>query len=186
LDFGCNQSKIGNPKLEVKVLPAELNRLVGLGVVCLVAVGAVLLLLRFSGRAAPGRSRLLGYPPELFPAQHLTRGGALAALAATQSRLASIERQVPAQSDLSIWLSAFLSELRAIMDTAYRVTVITEMYGQPASLDRLVAEVQQIEAEIVEHVARRLLARDGDAQAELLDGRLATLRLCVRELAGAT
>ena len=167
------------------MLPAQLDRLLGLGAVCLVALGAVLLLLRFSGRASPGRGRsLLGYPPDLFPAQYLTRGGTLAALAATQSRLASIERQVPLQSDLSIWLCAFLNELRAIMDTAYRVTVITEIYGRPAQLDRLVAEVQQIEAEIVEHVARRLLARDGDAQAELLDGRLATLRMCVRELAG--
>ncbi|HJZ49303.1 MAG TPA: hypothetical protein VKE41_19135 [Roseiflexaceae bacterium] len=45
--------------------------------------------------------------------------------------------------------------------------------------------MRQIETEIAEHVARRLLARDGDAHAELLDGRLATLRLCVRELAGA-
>ena len=163
---------------------AQLNHVLGLGAVGLVALGAVLLLLRFSGRAGPGRGHLLlGYPPELFPAQHLTRG-ALAALAATQSRLASVERQVPPQSDLSIWLCAFLNELRAIMDTAYRVTVITEIYGQPAQLDRLVAEVQQIEAEIAEHVARRLLARDGDVHAELLDGRLATLRMCVRELAG--
>jgi len=167
------------------VVPAQLDRLLGLGAVCLVALGAVLLLLRFSGRAGPRRGRLLlGYPPELFPAQHLTRVGTLAALAATQSRLASIERQLPLQSDLSIWLCAFLNELRAIMDTAYRVTVITEIYGRSAQLDRLAAEVQQIEAEIVEHVARRLLAHDGDAQAELLDGRLATLRMCVRELAG--
>ena len=168
------------------MLPAELNRLIGLGIVCLVALGAVLLLLRFSGRAGLGRGRMiLGYPPELFPAQHLARGGALAALAATQARLAAIQQQVPPQSDLAIWLGAFLNELRAIMDTAYRVTVITEIYGRPAQIDRLVAEVQQIESEIADHVARRLLARDGDAQAELLDGRLATLRMCVRELAGA-
>ncbi len=169
---------------EDAVLPAELDRLLGLGAVGLVALGAVLLLLRFSGSTAAGQGRwLLGYPPELFPAQHLTRGGTLAALAATQSRLASIERQVAPHSDLSIWLCAFLHELRAIMDTAYRVTVITEIYGRPAQLDRLADELQQIEAEIVEHVARRLLERDGDAQAELLDGRLATLRMCVRELA---
>jgi hypothetical protein len=167
------------------MLPADINHLLGLGAVCVVALGAVVFLLRFSGRAGPAHGQLLlGYPPELFPAQHLTRGGALAALVATQSRLALIKRQVPPQSDLSIWLAAFLHELRAIMDTAYRVTVITEVYGRPAQLDRLVAEVQQIETEIVEHVARRLLARDGDAQAELLDGRLATLRMCVRELAG--
>jgi hypothetical protein len=169
------------------VLPAQLDHLLGLGAVGLVALGAVLLLLRFSGRVGPQhRSLLLGYPPELFPAQQLTRGGALAALAATQSRLASIERQVPAQSDVSIWLCAFLKELRAIMDTAYHVAVITEIYDRPAQLDRLVAEVQQIEAEIVEKVARRLLARDADAQAELLDARLATLRMCVHELASLT
>jgi hypothetical protein len=166
-------------------MPAQLDHLLGLGAVGLVALGAVMLLLRFSGRTEPARGRmLLGYPPELFPAQHLTRRGALAALALTQSRLASIEQQVPAQSDLSIWLRAFLKELRSIMDTAYRVTVITEVYGRQAQLDRLVAELQQIEVEIVEQVARRLLARDGDAQAELLDGRLATLRMCVHELAG--
>jgi hypothetical protein len=164
-----------------------IDRLIGLGAVCLVAVGAMLLLLRFSARGASRRGpQLLGYPPDLFPAQHLTRGGALAALAATQARLASIERQIQPQSDLSIWLRAFLHELREIMDTAYRVTVITEIYGRPAQIERLVAEVQQIEAEIAEHVARRLLARDGDAHDELLDGRLATLRLCVRELASAS
>jgi hypothetical protein len=171
----CNQEDV--------VLSAELNHLLGLAAVCLVALGAVLLLLRFSGRGEPGR-RVLGYPPDLFPAQHLTRGGALATLAATQARLAAIQQQVSPQSDLSIWLGAFLDELRAIMDTAYRVTVITEIYGRPAQIDRLVAEVQQIEAEIAGHVARRLLTHDGDAQAELLDGRLATLRMCVRELAG--
>ena len=50
----------------------------------------------------------------------------------------------------------------------------------------VLTEIEQIESEIAEHVARRLLARDGDAQAELLEGRLATLRMCVRELAGVT
>jgi hypothetical protein len=160
------------------------DHLIGLVVVIVVAVGAVLLLLRFSGRAAPQQGgRLLGYPPAIFPASHLTRGGPLAALAAIQSRLAALERQLPAQSDASIWLRAFLHELRQIMDTAYRVVVITEIYGQPAQLDRLVAEVQQIEAQVAEQIARRLLARDGDTHDELLDGRLATLRLCVRELA---
>ena len=160
-----------------------IQHLLGLGAVIVVAVGGLALLLRLSGRGPTRGARLLGYPPELFPAHHLTRTGALAALAATQVRLASIERQMPPQSDLSIWLRAFLSELRAIMDTAYRVAVVTEIYGQPAQIEQLVAEVQRIEAEIVEHVARQLLARAGDAHDELLDGRLATLRLCVRELA---
>jgi hypothetical protein len=161
-----------------------LDRLLGLGVVCVVAVGAVLLLLRLSERAAAQRAAPpIGYPPELFPAHHLTRDGPLAALAATQARLAALERHVPPQSDLSIWLRAFLRELRQIMDTTYRVAVITEIYGRPVQIERLAAEVQRIEAEIAEHVARRLLARDADADAELIEGRLATLRLCARELA---
>lgn len=70
------------------------------------------------------------------------------------------------------------------MDTAYRVAVIMRAYGQSAQLDKLVAEVQQLEQQLAEHVVERLLARDGDAQEELLNGRLAALRLCVRELAG--
>ena len=53
-----------------------------------------------------------------------------------------------------------------------------------AQLERLADEVRGIEAEVADHVTRRLLARDGDAHDELLDGRLATLRLCLRELAG--
>ena len=88
---------------EASVSYAELTHLLGLGAVCLVALGAMLLLLRFSGRGEPGRRRVLGYPPDLFPAQHLMRGGALATLAATQARLAAIQQQVPPQSDLSIW-----------------------------------------------------------------------------------
>ena len=94
----------------IAVLSAQLNHLLGLGAVGLVALGAVLLLLRFSGRAGPGRGRLLlGYPPELFPAQHLTRGGALAALAATQSRLASI-RAAGAAAERPVDLAVRLSE----------------------------------------------------------------------------
>lgn len=162
----------------------DLELLVKLGLVIVVAVGAVLLLLQ--PRVNPdvrGQELVLGYPADLFPARGLTRTPPLVALAATQARLVSIYRQLPADSDLAIWLRAFLNELREIMDTAYRVTVITEVYGQPAQIERLIAEVEQIEQEVATHVAHRLLARDGDAQHELLDGRLAALRMCVRELA---
>ena len=161
-----------------------LTALLQLGVVIVIAVGAVLLLLRFSGRAITYHSGIVqGYPPGLFPAQELTGAGALAALAETQARLLSIYEQVPAQSDLAVWLHAFLRELREIMDTAYRVAVITHVYGRPAQLDRLVEEVRQIEAQFAEHAVQRLLARDGDTQQVWLDGRMATLRMCVRELA---
>jgi hypothetical protein len=47
------------------------------------------------------------------------------------------------------------------------------------------AVVQQMVSVFVDLVSVLLLARDGDAQAELLDARLATLRMCARELAGA-
>jgi hypothetical protein len=164
---------------------ADIVRLIGLGVVLVVAVGAVLLLLRLSEqRASPG-AFVLGYPPDRFPAQALARSGSLAALAATQARLAALEARLPAQSDQRIWLRTFLGELREIMDTAYQVAVIAEVYGQMAQLERLADEVRQIEAAVAEHVTRWLLARDGDGHSDaLLDGRLATLRLCVRELAG--
>ena len=160
------------------------ERLLGLAAVIVVAAGAVWLFLRIGGRSETRRDEmLLGYPPHLFPARDLTRNGPLAILATTQARLLLVYRQLPAHSDSAIWLRTFLSELREIMDTAYRVAVITDVYGGHAPLDRLVVEVQQIEQEVAGHVARRMLLHDGDAQQELLAGRLATLRLCVRELA---
>jgi hypothetical protein len=166
----------------------ELARLLGLVIVILFAVGAVLLLLRLSERRAPRGVPALGYPPDRFPAQALTRGGPLAALAATQARLAALEERLPPHSDQRIWLRTFLGELREIMDTAYHVAAIAEVYGQMAQLKRLVEEVWQIEAAVAEHVTRRLLARDGDGPGghpdDLLDGRLTMLRLCVRELTG--
>jgi hypothetical protein len=161
----------------------DLVRLLGLGVVIVVAVGAVLLLLRLSERRAPGGERALGYPPDRFPNQALAHRGPLAALAVTQARLAALEERLPPRSDQRIWLRTFLVELREIMDTAYHVAAIAAVYGQMAQLERLAADVQLIEAEVAEHITRRLLARDGDAHDDLLAGRLATLRLCMRELA---
>jgi hypothetical protein len=166
--------------LEACVTHMELARLLGLGVVIAVAVGAVLLLLRLSERRG---DLVLGYPPDLFPAQALTHGGPLAALAATQVRLAALEARLPLRSDQRIWLRTFLGELRQIMDAAYRAAAIAEVYRQTAPLEQLAAEVQRIESEVAAHVARRLLAHEADAYDELLDGRLATLRLCLHELA---
>jgi hypothetical protein len=170
--------------LEVHVAHTDLIRILGLALVIVVALGAVLLLLRLSERREQRDTRLLGYPPDLFPAEALTRSGPLAALAATQARLAALEAQLPPRSDQGIWLRTFLGELREIMDTAYHVATIARVYGQMAQLERLAAEIQAIEAEVANHVTRRLLTHGGDAHDELLDGRLATLRLCMRELAG--
>jgi hypothetical protein len=166
------------------VAHTDLIRILGLALVIVFALGAVLLLLRLSERRERRDTRLLGYPPDLFPAEALTRSGPLAALAATQARLAALEAQLPPRSDQGIWLRTFLGELRAIMDTAYHVATIAWVYGQMAQLERLAAEVQAIEAEVANHVTRRLLTHGSEAHDELLDGRLATLRLCVRELAG--
>lgn len=156
--------------------------LMQLGAVTVIAIGAVLLLLRISARGAAAHGIVKGYPPSLFPCQNLVRSGALAALAATQTRLLSVYEQAPAQSDLAVWLGPFLRELREIMDTAYCVVVITQPYGSPPQLERLVAEVQEVEAQIAGHAVQLLLARDGDAEQELLDGRLAALRMCASEL----
>jgi hypothetical protein len=156
--------------------------LMQLGAVTLIATVVVVMLLRISARGMAVRGIVQGYPPSLFPCQDVVRGGALAALAATQARLLSVYQQAPAQSDLAVWLGPFLRELREIMDTAYRVAAITQPYGSPPQLERLVAEVQEVEAQIAGHAVQLLLARDGDAEQELLDGRLAALRMCATEL----
>lgn len=159
--------------------------LLQLGAVTLIAVGAVLVLLRLSSRAHARQGGVIrGYPAHLFPARNIiVQCGALTALAATQERLLTLYAQAPAQSDMAIWLAAFLRELRQIMDTAYHVAVAAQGYGQPPQLDRLVAEVQAIEAQIAQHAVDLLLARDGDAAQESLNGRLMVLRLCAREIA---
>jgi hypothetical protein len=160
--------------------------LLQLGAVTVIAIGAVLLLLRIGARSTGLRGGIVpGYPPSLFPRQELVRSGPLAALAATQARLLAIYEQAPSQSDLAVWLHPFLLELRAIMDTAYRAMAIAHVYDQHVQLDRLVAEVREVELQIAGQALQRMLARDGDAELELLDGRLATLRMCARELARA-
>lgn len=156
--------------------------LVQLAVVAAIAGAAVALLLRLSARSHTRGGVVQGYPPSLFPNQELVRGGPLAALAAIQARLMAVYEQAPPQSDLTVWLRPFLIELRAIMDTAYRAAAISQPYGGHPYLDRLVAEVQEIESQAAEHAIRLLLARDGDVQQESLDGRLATLRMCARQL----
>lgn len=106
----------------------------------------------------------------------------LAGLAATQARLLAIYRGLPPESELAVWLFAFLRELRAVMDTAYRAAAVAQLYGQEPPLDALQAEVARIEADLAAQLARRVLDRDGDTQRELLEGRLAALRLCARQL----
>jgi hypothetical protein len=168
------------------VVANELILLAKLGGMVVVAVGAVLLLLRSNtDTAARDIDQVLGYPPNQFMARELVRSEPLVELAAIQARLVSIYWQLPPHSDSAIWLRAILAELRAIMDTAYYVMTITEVYGQPPQLERLIVEVQLIEQEVAAYMTSQLLMRDGDAQHELLDGRLATLRLCARQLANS-
>jgi hypothetical protein len=158
--------------------------LLQLGAVAAIALGAILLLLRLSTRTtSSGIAR--GYPAGLFPRQDLVRSGPLAALAAIQARLLAIYEQTPRQSDLAVWLQLFLGELRAVMDTAYHVAVISSAYGPHPLLDRLVANIQAIEAEVAEHAIQLVLAGGGDAEQEWLSARLATLRMCAGELAQA-
>lgn len=160
-----------------------LEKVLGLALVTAVALGALWLLLR-AGERRPAASGAVGYPPDSFPARHLTQSGPLAALALTEARLALLHAQLPAYSDLAPWLAVFRAELRHLMEMAYRVMVITEVYGQPAALDSIVAEVQGLEEQLAHDLAQHLLVREGDTQQVQLEARLATLRLCGQELAG--
>lgn len=153
-----------------------------LGAAALIAIGAIMLLLRYSG-AGQRAGIVRGFPPSLFPNQDLVRAGPLAALAAIQARLLAVYEQTPQQSDLAIWLGQFLPELRAIMDTAYRAAAIGSVYGQHEPLERLVADVQAIEAQISALAIDLILAGRDQPAAVGLAERLATLRLCARELA---
>jgi hypothetical protein len=151
----------------------DIAHLASLAAVAIVAIGGVLLLLRLGGRQAPPAEReLLALP-------------ALADLAAAQGRLLALQRALPPQSEEAVWLGTFLRELRPVMDTAYRVAMATRAYGSPAGLDALSAEVLRIEAEVAAQIARRLLGRVTDTDNDLLDARLAALRLCARELAAS-
>jgi hypothetical protein len=123
------------------------------------------------GRPAPAADReLLALP-------------ALAELAAVQGRLLAMQQALPPQSEEAVWLDAFLRELRSVIDTAYRVAAATRAYGPPAGLDALSAEVAQIETDVAAQVTRRMLGRAAAADHDLLDARLAALRLCARQLA---
>ena len=152
--------------------------------VAAIAMGAILFLWRTSSRRTSTRTDvMLGYPPDMFPAHDVVNQDSLRALATTQSRLLAIYDGMPQGSDSAKRLHAFLLELRAIMDTAYQVALITRAYGQSAQLNRLASEVQQIEAQLTQQVVHRLLSYEADAQEELLNSRLEALRGLVREIA---
>jgi hypothetical protein len=120
--------------------------------------------------------------PRMIPAHDVINQDALRALATTQSRLLAIYDGLPPGSDSTKRLHTFLIELRAIMDVAYQVALITRAYGQSPQLTRLAAEVQQIEAQLAQQMIHRLLSYEADAQEELLNGRFAALRELVREI----
>lgn len=156
--------------------------LVGLVIVILVAVAVVVLMLRINtGRSQP-RELTLGYPPDLFPKQDLTRSGPLKALAAVQARLLSVHAQLPRHSELAIWIWSFLRELRPIMDSAYKAASVAKLYSQQSPLDNLVREVEAIEKEIAERVVKRLLSSEADVDEDSLDAHLAVLRRYAREI----
>ncbi len=156
--------------------------LIGLVVVILIASAIVIMMLRI-GNGRPRRNEIaLGYPPNLFPEQELTRVGSLKALAAVQARLLSVHAQLPRYSELAVWIWAFLRELRPIMDSAYKAASVARLYSQTAPLDGLVREVETIEQEIAERVVKRLLSTEADVGDDSLDAHLAVLRRYAHEL----
>jgi hypothetical protein len=160
-----------------------MTMIMNLGAVAAIALGAILLIWRTSTRRTPSHINVvLGYPPDQFPAHDVINQDALRVLATTQSRLLAIYDGLPPNSDSAQRLQTFLLELRAIMDVAYQVALITRAYGPPPQLTRLAAEVQQIEAQLTQQMIHRLLSYEADAQEELLNGRFASLRELVREI----
>ena len=159
--------------------------LMNLLAVAAIAVGAVVLLWHaiIDRRASTRTDVVLGYPPDRFPAHDIVSQEPLRALATTQARLLAIYDGMPQGSDSAKRLHTFLLELRAIMDTAYQVALITRAYGQSAQLSRLATEVQQIEAQLAQQVVHRLLSYEADTHEELLNSRLESLRVLVREIA---
>jgi hypothetical protein len=127
-------------------------------------------------------SLVVGYPPHLFPAHMLTQSGPLAELATIQKRLIAMSRQLSPQRDLSPWLSLFLVELREVMDRAYRVAVIAQVYAQPSRLETLVRMVQQIELEIVRRTKRSLIYQESRAETLPLFAHFASLRMFAQEM----
>lgn len=155
--------------------------LIGLGVVALVAIGIVAFMLRMlDGRGTS--SAIEGYPPHLFPRQDLTRTGPLADLAATQRRLLEVYQQLTPRSEAAVWLAAFLGELRAMMDSAYRVASVTALYGDDSPLARVTTEVRQFERQLVDRVVQQMLHTGEGFDSEQLDMRLATLRRFTQEM----
>lgn len=153
----------------------------GLGLVALVAMGVVALMLRLLDHNS-NSSTIEGYPPHLFSRQDLTRAGPLADLAATQRRLLKVYQQLPPRSEAAVWLAAFLGELRATMDSAYRVASVTAIYDNETPLARLVSEVRQFEHQLVDRVVQQMLSSGKDFDSEQLDARLATLRRYTQEM----
>jgi hypothetical protein len=157
--------------------------IMNLAAVAAFALGAILLIWRTSARRPPTRSDVvLGYPPDQFPAHDVVNQDALRTLAATQSRLLAIYDGLPQGSDSARRLHAFLIELRAIMDVAYQVALITRAYGPSPQLTRIATEVQQIETQLTQQMIHRLLSYEADVQEELLSARFASLRELVREI----
>lgn len=155
--------------------------LIGLGLVSLVAVGSVIMMLRLLDRGGRG-SLVEGYPPHLFPRQELARAAPLAELTATQMRLLEVYRQLTPRSEAAVWLGAFLDELRAMMDSAYRVASITAVYGDHTPLAQVVAEVRLFEGQLVDRVVQEMLHAGSSFDSEQLDVRLATLRRFAQEM----
>jgi hypothetical protein len=137
-------------------------------VVALIAVGAIWLVFRGSPAAQqPPTETVRGYPPGRFPNQEIVRRQALALLVATQSRLLTVYERLPARSPLAGWLANFLHELRGLMDTAYQIAAVTEVYGSLPQLEELAQRVQEIEHGLANAIVRQLMHPDPDAVHQL-------------------
>jgi hypothetical protein len=165
------------------MIAGDVEKIGGLGAVLLVAVGVLWVVLRAADQdKGDGVQWMAGYPLAYFPVAALTSSGPLATLTHIQHRLIRLYGGLPLESDLALWLNPFLTELRAIMDQAYQVALITRLYGQQEVLEQLANEVSLLEKQVAEQVTLRLVSRPSSDTFTALDEQLGVLRLCVEHL----
>ncbi|PDW01517.1 hypothetical protein [Candidatus Viridilinea mediisalina] len=162
-----------------------LTTVLGLVAVTIFAGIFVFVLLRYGTSPERRHSFILGYPPTLFPNQQLVALPALIALAASQARLMQVYAKLQPRSTAQVWLHAYLTELRGIMDAAYKAAEVALIYEHTELLDRIATEVATSERSIAQEAMRHLLHNERDLDLMALDVRLATLQRFARELARA-
>ncbi|RRR67480.1 MAG: hypothetical protein EI684_18835 [Candidatus Viridilinea halotolerans] len=163
----------------------SLTKLLGLVAVTIFAGAFTWVLLRYGSTGDRRQPFVIGYPPTLFPNRQLVALPALVALAASQARLLQVYTKLTPRSPAAIWLHAYLTELRGIMDGAYQAAEVALIYKNTEIIDRIAAEVATSERTIAQESMRHILHNEREFDYVALEGRLAALQRFAQELTRA-